>query len=55
MSQVFVGYGQFGLEGVGEEFIRFIFDVTLGLTSQKSDSEVGVVLITNPQSKFNIN
>lgn len=49
MSQVYIGYGQFGIEGVDEEFIRFIFDVTLGLVTQKNDSEIGVILTTDEQ------
>lgn len=44
MSQVFVGYDTYSIEGVDEEFVRFIFDVTLGSTTQKMNSEVGLVL-----------
>jgi len=44
MSQVFIGYGKYGIAGVDDEFIRFIFDVTLGSTNQLMDSEVGVIL-----------
>lgn len=55
MSQVYVGYGQFGIEGVDEEFIRFIFDVTLGSTTQYMDSEVGLVLTDNTEmQKLNL-
>ncbi|MBU1092142.1 rRNA maturation RNase YbeY [Patescibacteria group bacterium] len=51
MSRVFVGYEQFGIEGVNEEFIHFVFDVVLSLTTKKGDSEVGVALVTNEQMK----
>jgi len=51
MSQVYVGYGQFGIEGVDEEFICFIFDVTLGLTTQNNNSEGGVILATDDQMR----
>lgn len=47
MSQVFVGYDTYNVEGVDEELIRFIFDVTLGSTTQKMDSEVGLILTGN--------
>ena len=49
MSQVFIGYGDYGIDGVDDEFIRFIFDVTLGLTTKKMDSEVGVVITDDAQ------
>ena len=44
MSRVFVGYGRHGIEGVDEEFVRFIFDITLGSTNKKMDSEVGLII-----------
>ena len=44
MSQVFIGYGAYGINGVDDEFIRFIFAVTLGCTSKKMDSEAGLIL-----------
>lgn len=49
MSQVFIGYGVYGINGVDDEFIRFIFDVTLGSTNQAMGSEVGLVLTDNTQ------
>ena len=49
MSQVFIGYGAYGIDGVDEEFIRFIFDVTLGATTKKMESEVGVIIADNEQ------
>lgn len=49
MSRVFIGYEPFGIEGVDDEFIRFIFDVTLGLTTKNMTSEVGVVLVDDDQ------
>jgi len=44
MSRVFVGYGRYGIEGVDEEFVRFIFDITLSSTTKKMDSEVGLII-----------
>jgi len=51
MSQVFIGYDGYGIDGVDDEFIRFIFDVTLGSTSKKMDSEVGLVLANDDKMK----
>lgn len=47
MAQVFIGYGAYGINGVDDEFIRFIFDVALGCTSKKMDSECGLILSDN--------
>lgn len=47
MSKVFVGYDTYSIEGVDEEFIRFIFDVTLSAVNKKIASEVGLVLADN--------
>ncbi len=44
MSRVFVGYDQHSIEGVDEEFVRFIFDLTIGSTNKKMDSEVGLII-----------
>ena len=49
MSRVFIGYEPFGIEGVDDGFIRFIFDVTLGLTTKNMTSEGGVVLVDDDQ------
>ena len=49
MSQVFIGYDTYNMEGVDDELIRFIFDVTLGLTTKKMDSEVGLILSKSDQ------
>ena len=63
MSQVFIGYDGYGIDGVDDEFIRFIFDVTLssaslcfseaspGSASKKMDSEVGLVLANDDKMK----
>jgi len=47
MSQVFLGLDAYSIAGVDEEFIRFIFDVTLGSTTQEMNSEVGLILASN--------
>jgi len=47
MSQVFIGYDAYGIAGVDDEFIRFIFDTTLGLTNTSLNSEVGLILSDN--------
>ncbi|MFH0912105.1 MAG: rRNA maturation RNase YbeY [Patescibacteria group bacterium] len=49
MSRVFIGYGNYGIDGVDEEFIRFIFDITLGSTQKTLDSEAGVIIADEEQ------
>lgn len=63
MSQVFVGYDTYSIEGVNEEFIHFIFDVTLGSASLRfsedspgsanklMESEVGLILADNAKMR----
>lgn len=39
-----MGYGRYSIKEVDEEFVRFIFDITLGSTNKKMDSEVGLII-----------
>lgn len=49
MARVYVGYGDYGLEGVDEELIQFVFDVVISLTKLHVDSEAGLLLTTDKQ------
>ena len=49
MARVYVGYGDYGLEGVDDELIQFVFDVVVSLTKLHVDSEAGLVLTTDKQ------
>jgi len=51
MSKVFVGYDTYSIEGVDEEFIRFVFDVTLGSINGEMKSEVGLILADNAKMR----
>jgi probable rRNA maturation factor len=51
MSQVFVGYDTYGVEGVDETFIHFIFDMALAHTASPINSEVGLVVTTDDQMR----
>ncbi|MFA5967569.1 MAG: rRNA maturation RNase YbeY [Patescibacteria group bacterium] len=51
MSQVFIGYDGYGIEGVDDEFIRFIFDVVLGSANKSLDSEAGLILANDDKMK----
>lgn len=54
MAKVYIGYDQYGLEGVDDEFIQFVFQVVIGLTKLSSDSEVGLV-VTNDEHMRQLN
>ena len=47
MSQVFIGYDTYGIEGVDETFIHFVFDMALAHTASGSDVEVGLVITSD--------
>ena len=51
MSQVFIGYDTYGIEGVDEAFIHFIFDMALAHTASPINSEVGLVVTTDDQMR----
>ena len=44
MAKCWVGFDGFGLKGVDEEFVHFVFDVVVNMTDMKEASEVGLVL-----------
>jgi probable rRNA maturation factor len=44
MAKCWVGFDGFGLDGVDEEYIHFVFDVIVSMTKMKEGAEVGVVL-----------
>ena len=49
MSQVFIGYDTYGIEGVDEEFIHFVFDMTLAHAAGDHSAEVGLVVTSDEQ------
>jgi len=49
LAKVYVGYGDYGLEGVDEELIQFVFDIVISLVKLHPDSEAGLVLATDKQ------
>lgn len=54
MSQVFIGYDNYGIEGVDDEYIYFIFNTVLSSLKQDMDKEVGLVIVNEEKiQKFN--
>ena len=51
MSKVYIGYDNYGLEGVDEEFTHFVFDMVIGMAELSGDSEAGIILATDEQMK----
>lgn len=51
MAKVYVGYNKYGFEGVNEEFIQFVFDVTVSIAKLHPDSEVGLVVAEDDQMR----
>ena len=49
MTKVYIGYDQYGIEGVNNEFIEFVFDVVAGMAKLHPDAEVGVVVTDDDQ------
>ncbi|OGB74380.1 rRNA maturation RNase YbeY [candidate division Kazan bacterium RBG_13_50_9] len=47
MAKVFIGYDTYGVKGVDEEFVHFIFDMVLAHTASSPDSEVGLVVTSD--------
>lgn len=47
MARVYVGYDDYGLVGVDDELIQFVFDVVVSLTKLDVESEAGLVLTTD--------
>lgn len=44
MAKCWVGFDGYGITGVDEEFVHFIFDVVVNMTKMKEDAEIGLVL-----------
>lgn len=51
MSQVFLGYDTYGIEGVDESFIHFIFDMALAHAAGDQNSEVGLIVTSDEQMR----
>jgi len=51
MSKVFIGYDTYGIEGVDETFVHFIFDMVLAQTAGDVSSEVGLVITSDEHIK----
>ena len=47
MAKIYIGYDAYGIEGVNDDFIHFVFDMTLSYTAGDQDSEAGLVVSTN--------
>ncbi|MFA5009943.1 MAG: rRNA maturation RNase YbeY [Patescibacteria group bacterium] len=51
MAHVYVGYGDYGLEGVDDELIQFVFEIVVSLTKLDPESEAGLVMTTDAQMR----
>jgi len=51
MSKVFVGYDSFGINGINDEFIHFVFDIILSHTASDVESEMGLVITSDEYIK----
>ncbi len=51
MAKVYVGYETYGLEGIDDELVQFIFDVVISLTKLDSESEAGLILATDKRMR----
>lgn len=51
MSKVFVGYDSFGINGVDDNFIHFVFDIILSHTASDIESEMGLVITSDEYIK----
>lgn len=47
MARIYIGYDAYGIEGVDDDFIHFVFDMVLLHTAGDQDSEAGLVVSTN--------
>ena len=47
MTKIFVGYDAYGIKEVDDEFIQFVFDMTISHTAGDQNAEAGVVVSTN--------
>lgn len=44
MSKCWIGFDGYGIAGVDEEFVHFVFNVVVSMTKLSEDAEVGLVL-----------
>ncbi|MBU1082838.1 rRNA maturation RNase YbeY [Patescibacteria group bacterium] len=51
MSQVFIAYDEYAIEGVDDEFIHFVFDMTISMADKSAESEMGLIITTNDRIK----
>lgn len=51
MSRIFVGYDSFGVNGVDDNFIHFIFDMILSHTACGVDCEMGLIITSDKYIK----
>jgi len=51
MARVYIGYDTYGLDGVDDELIQFVFDVVISMTKLDPESEAGLVLATDKRMK----
>ncbi len=47
MSKIYVGISEFGVEGVDEEFVQFVFDVVVSIAGLSEESEAGLLITDN--------
>lgn len=51
MAQVFIGYDTYGVNGVNEELIHFIFDMVLAHTASPHHHKLGLIVTTDEHIK----
>lgn len=49
MTKVYIGYDKYGIPGVDNEFIEFVFDVVVSMTKLDPEAEVGLVVTDDAQ------
>ncbi len=47
MSRVYIGYDEYGVKGVDDEFIHFVFDVVISMVKLPAELEAGLVLTSD--------
>jgi len=51
MARVYVGYDKYGLDGIDDELIQFVFDIVVSLTKLDVESEAGLVITTDERMR----
>lgn len=51
MPSVFIAYDDYAVGGVDDEFIQFVFDITLSITDRSPHSEMGLIMTSSPRIK----